>query len=205
MSGGSKAPKRRNKKRGSRVVVPAGDSGPSRLSRMSLGGGQQEGTLFLKREEFIEVIYTGASPSVIGVGITHLHPQSFPWLKGFAQSFDLYQWRSMSVEYRPCVGSTTEGFVVFGVNWGHTESPKKVDDVYACTPNFETAVWQRVPRVTLPANKLQLKKWYDAPTQSADNQPGTLMWWAEGSSSGKKFGHLFITYSIVLSGTRASA
>lgn len=159
-----------------------------------------EGSLNLRREEYIVEVKT--NDKGVMVDSKDLHPLTFPWLKGLAMSFDLYQWKSMSVEYRPAVGTTMDGFVVIGVDWGvEATGPTTVESVYALTPHVETPVWQKIPNMVLPQKQLQLKKWYDAPKQGSEGQPGKLCYYASGKAS-TVLGHIFVRYNIQLSGTR---
>lgn len=139
-----------------------------------------------------------------------LHPANFPWLKNLAQAFELYRWVRCNIEYRPLVGATKDGSAAVGVDWSaqsmtleqgrYLRAGKSTrDDVLACTPNFDTPVWQRVPRLVLPADKLRQRLWYDLKNTSYDTAPGSVAVVSSSNDSGE----IWVHYTVVMAGTRS--
>jgi len=115
-----------------------------------------------------------------------VHPFSFPWLAGLVKAFDLYRWPSVTVEYRPLVGTTTAGAmsicfvwssrttsVVVGVTVAATASTR--DGILACTPCMDGRVWQRAITLSLSTSHLCQVNWYNQ-TKSTYNTTYPCWW-----------------------------
>lgn len=175
------------------------------------------GEVTTTRSELLTDLAVSTGTSVSGSVI--LSPANFPWFKNIAKAFERVRWNSCVLEYRPAVGANTDGVVALGLDWGAQSATvdeasglwklvRSVDknDVLACVPSVDTPVWNRVPSLIVPANRLQSRAWYDLPkdvkTDSVfDAAPGSVLYHVSGSAA-KTYGELWVKYSVTLSGTR---
>lgn len=117
------------------------------------------------------------------------------------------------MEYRPLVGTQTAGAVAIGMDWSATEvtvegdrlvrvgaAPTR-DKALACTPCVDTAVWQRVPSMILPGDKLRQKAWYSLTKAAAIDAAGYV---DVVPTTTDTVGEVWLHYTVELAGTRTS-
>nr|UUW06590.1 VP3 [Cat Tien Macrotermes solemo-like virus] len=167
--------------------------------------GVAQGDVVVSRSELLDTVSTDPTSLL-------LHPDNLPWLKNLAKAFELYRWISVVLEYRPLVGTYSNGAIAMGADWG-TQSAKldkgklvssKVaaisrEAILAMTPSVDTPQWKPVARLPLPTTRLQGKRWYDCAT--ADG-PGYV---ANISTTNKDCGEVWLHYKVHLTGTRVVA
>lgn len=158
-----------------------------------------EGHVTLARSEVIGELQSADA----GKGyVFTMSPPSFPFLKTLSQSFQLWRFNSVRVEYRPMVGATVDGSVVFGVDGGHkTVSKTSRAEVLALSPVQDTPVW-KAGMLSVPQSALRTKQWYD--TTDTSDIPGVIQAFVVGAGT-KVVGELFLHYSVTFSGTRQSS
>lgn len=177
----------------------------------NLGPGLSNGEVTVQRSEMV-VSTMAAAGSVV------LTPMALPWLKNLAQAFERVRWLKAVLEYRPLVGTSHDGSVAVGFDWMspttklsctdgqlHLTADPTKSGVLACTPSFDTPVWQRVPSVPLPASRLMSRAWYEVGTaeeakaNAIDFAPGSISYVSTAASVGE----IWIHYKVVLSGTHS--
>lgn len=182
-------------------------------------GGLSSGEVVIARSECLGQIAT-TTADVASAGIV-LSADNLPWLKNLAKAFERLRWQSMRLEYRPAVGANTDGLMAIGFDWSNSAvktvsvgerqhlrlaaDPDR-ETVLACTPNMDGPVWQRMPLMSIPANRLNSRAWYSIPADPAkadlfDYSPGSLLYSVSGTK-GKTYGEVWCHYRVVLSGTR---
>lgn len=201
------------KKKSKRSKRKSGAPSPSQSTKLS-------GQVTMSHREYLGQITIGSGSATTAQGSFYLSPQSFPWLSKISVAFEKYRWLSFVVEYIPDVGTTTDGSVALGVDWGTSDAKVGVSllgdpivvsasytraKVVAMTPSLVTPNWKSA-KLRLPANMLQSRLWYDSPTSAptssyADYAPGFLAYYATGPSS-KSVGDIWVSYKVVMSGTR---
>lgn len=173
------------------------------------GPGLASGEVVLRRSEMIV-------DTMAVYGAVAIAPWNLPWLKGLSQAFERYRWLSLSLEYRPLVGATKDGSVAVGVDWMSQSTKIELRDgqyhkvgvfdkkaVLACTPNFDTPVWQRVPSMVMPSSRLQSRLWYelgDPGSNAIDFAPAFVAY----TSTLEKAGEIWLHYRVQLSGTHSA-
>lgn len=170
-----------------------------------MGGVGRPGEVTItRRSRLVDV--TGATTADSSGGVL-LAPEKLNWLDSLSKSFDRYRWDSVVLEYVPGVGTTTSGFVAYGMDWGlpvsSTLKPDR-DQVLACTPVVDNPVWQR-SKFWLPKDQLQSRKWYsldiDITKDPLDACPGSILWHTTSRTAGT-LGEIWIEYRVTLQGTR---
>lgn len=172
-----------------------------------------QGEVSVGRSELLAEITTGSDGKVGSSKV--LAPLNLPWLVNVAKAFERVRWNSVRIEYRPAVGSTADGTVAIGFDWGSSSvsatdgswtlvSAVDKASVLATTPNVDMPVWQK-GQITIPASRLQSRAWYELPASSISNlfdeAPGTVVWAAQSAAS-KTVGEIWIHYRVQMSGTR---
>ena len=129
------------------------------------------------------------------------------------------RWNKVCIEWRPAVGTTTNGIVTYGVRLmddltrvdGNPQLPASRATVSALYPVNDHPVWQGA---TLVVNKdlLMSRKWYATKSTSGvasnvdnlDLCPGTFLYGIDHDADVKAnfYGEFWITYSVTLDGTR---
>lgn len=215
---GARRRRRRPRRRRQPASTPGTEGVPQPLpqrtrARRSRSGNQPtpgltQGEVVLARSERVQDVTN------TGVGVV-FHPSSFPWLKNLAKAFDLYRWLSVTLEYRPLVGSTTAGAVALGFDWSAKTVPTVEregrlevaaaptrDGILACSPCYDGPVWQRATRMSLPAARLQQVRWFDLTSTGTDSAPGYFSVIATGTADKAVVGEVWAHYKVVLAGTR---
>lgn len=173
------------------------------------------GEVTVSRVELLQTVTTGSDGAASGSVV--LAPFNMPWLVNLAKAFERIRWIACALEYRPTVGANTDGSIAVGVDWGAksltvadgrltTLGAIDKSGVLACTPSVDTPVWARVPRIVVPAARLQSRAWYELVENVTtvalyDAAPGSLVFYANGAAN-KTVGELWVSYTVVLSGTR---
>lgn len=134
-------------------------------------------------------------------------PANMNFLKKFSM-FDRVRWNKLEFFYKPCVGSTTDGSVSYGVKWAFDAQAKKNrGDISQLTPNASHAIWfdGEARPMRCPLQKLRTRMWYD-PGDTSDNVeqgPGVFYVSADAPDKKKGFliGEIWVDYSVTLMGT----
>lgn len=206
--------RRRNRRRRARkstraeALPPAGQPGmvaasnPRRGAASIMGG---EGHMRVSRDELCASVTTGDGGDL---GDSYqLNPAVFSWLKGIAASWDRVVWHSVSLSWRPAVGTTTDGIICYGFDWDPSTStkPKTRAAVCALTPVKDHAIWQATDRspLTVRGGQLQSRRYYLIRSADAgDKSPATILLYITGAPAKKMVGELWIRYDVSFSGPR---
>lgn len=182
----------------------------SRRRRRRRGGGNgviaNSGEVTLSRVELLTSVELPANKGE-GAAAVELLPSAnvMSWLYKISVAFDRIVWMRARVTWKPCVGTTTNGSLVYGVDWNSNKSGPTRESVQALTPNVENAVWQAATLV-LPQDRLMTRRYYNLNSASKeDRQPGTLSYHVKGAAqaTAQPLGDLWIEYTVRLSGTQA--
>lgn len=178
------------------------------------------------REYLGQFIVPKNTSSVQGAFV--LMPFSFPWLGNLSKNFEKYQWTRLTLDFVPDVGTTKDGSIAMGIDWGVQTKKVWATDVFgrpallsdsdytragvlAMTPSLVTPVW-RPAQISLPKNLLQSRKWYDVLGAAAtaenlnDAAPGSVAYFVNASAATDKdlvLGDVWATYRVVFAGTKA--
>lgn len=178
------------------------------------------GEVVISRSEMVVSVTTGSTANVGGAFI--LDAINFSWLANLAKAFERLRWLSLAIEWRPAVGTTTDGTIALGVDWGSSSADTlqlrrglwglhaSVDrkEVLACTPNSDSPLWQPVKMMQLPVSRLQSRDWYEIPVNTStkvavyDRAPGSVVYYATAGAS-KTCGEIWVHYTVLMSGTRS--
>lgn len=203
---------------GGAIVIPM-NVGKKKNKKRGSGSGVAAGEVTIARSEYLTEVKTSDQGKASGDFI--LDVMNFPWLSNIAKAFERIRWNSAVIEYRPAVGTTSDGLFCLGFDWGDKSAAalerqengflgfyKTVERsaVLACTPANDTQVWNKT-RMNIPAGRLQSRQWYEIPASTTtsvavyDRAPGSVVYSASSGNS-KVVGELWIHYSVRLSGTR---
>lgn len=134
-----------------------------------------------------------------------LAPKNFPWLKKVSGGYSNIIWYSVKIFWKPAVGTSTNGSIVIGVDWGHdiAEGDITREKVQALSPMLELPVWQAGKSLTLPSAKLMSRKFYDligTAILALDRSPGNVLisLIADATSTEKFYGDIWVTYKVKL-------
>jgi hypothetical protein len=145
---------------------------------------------------------TGDKP---GGGYIDLQPKNFSWISGVAKAFERIVWHECHIYWKPAVGTTTNGIIAYGADWGSNDSSVDKKTVQACTPVYDHPVWQdtRSRPMVLPRNRLQSRKEYILSGKDAsDVQPGRIAYYCSASGL-TSCGELWVRYRVSFYGTQA--
>lgn len=231
------APRRRRaRRRGNRQNgggnIPGAESGPTllvpspgRRRRRRRGGGGNPapsigngGQLSLTRTELFAQVTMGTdvnAPVLGAVAIAPLtdtsKPGVFPFLRNLCKVYSRLRWDFMRIDWRPAVGTTTNGIITYGVRLMQTkaiEVPKSRIDVSALSPVCDHSVW-KTSELPIARDLLQTRTWYalqDTLTDVdfVDVAPGGLWYGLQASSipAGGLVGEFWVTYTVTMDGSR---
>lgn len=193
----SKRRRRRRPARNPSTTVPA--AVVAKVPRKTAGAISNDGSAVISRTELFKSL-----KGKKGVAeILEIHPKKLTWLCKIAPGYSSVVWLSAKFYWKPAVGSTTNGSLVMGVDWGYdtTKDTNTRANAQALAPMMETPVWQPGGVLSLPAGKLMSRRIYDLnATQGMDNSPGQICMVidADGSDSEKFYGDVWITYKVKL-------
>lgn len=206
--------KRKQKKKAaaSLTAVPGTSAGVA----VSTG---RSATFSMSHREYLGQLVVDAGKSAVN-GAFVLQPYSFPWLSNMSKCFEKYQWTSLVLEYNPDVGTTKDGSVAWGIDWGDSNATVELREcpltgivmpqasydrkaVVALTPSTVVPLW-RPTKMVVPAGVLQTRKWYaiakSAQTALDDYAPGSLAYYV--SAAAGTVGDVWASYRVVFAGTR---
>lgn len=194
--------KKRNRRRKNNGAVPAGFGRPN-----TNAGTNNVGEIVVSRTEQLTSLQMSAANK--GLGYVNLYPDAstMAWLHKLRSAFDRIEWLSATLHWKPFVGTNSGGSVAFGVDWNSSIVVKDAtrEKVLACTPVYESPVWQS-GNLVLPQRMLMTRRVYLLESSiDADRMPGKLIWNLSGidASDAVTKGEIWITYKVRLSGTTA--
>lgn len=222
-------PRRRNRRRGAALNnnIPAAQGSvavvvPSTGNRRGRRGGASNigngGQITIVRSELFQSVASDATKET-NIG-TAIQPGAsvMKFLGKLTDCYTRLRWNSMTFEWRPAVGTSTNGILTYGVRLMDdrgTVQPKSRAEVSGLYPVCDHPVWQKS---NLPVAKslLMSRNWYATPTSSSgaappgtaadpvDLAPGSLLIGVSAvSPAAPLVGELWIHYSVTLDGTRA--
>lgn len=170
----------------------------------------EEGVVTLNRTELLTEVTSPATAGTTTFGVVELKPDSLPWLKNLASSFERYRWNSVKIFWRGACGTTFGGLIAFGIDWHGRKKLAGVDtftraQVTGLTPVCDVPVYTDSVNkpLVLPKNLLNSRQWYALGVAAeVDAGPGQLAYAAKHDSTTSKFlGELWITYSLTMQGS----
>lgn len=140
------------------------------------------------------------------------------FLGKLADCYTRLRWNSIRFEWRPAVGTSTNGIITYGVRLMDdrgTHLPKSRAEVSGLYPVCDHPVWQK-SAMPVARSLLMSRNWYATPVASTgdppagtaadpiDMAPGTLcVGLSAVTPAAAVAGELWIHYSVTLDGTRA--
>lgn len=231
------APKRRKRRRRGRgaqstvVNIPGAEGGNPNL--MAFGGGRSRrrkangpafdigngGRVTLSRCELYSQATVLKNTSSLLAEVPIFPPAAqtanvFPFLQNLARVYTRLRWEKMVFEWRPAVGTTTNGIITYGVRLmdDATAPPTSRIQISALSPVNDHPVWQSSDMV-VPTELLQSRKWYAIQRTGTgatnpdlvDLAPGSLQFGlsVDNSADDRMFGEFWICYRVTLDGCRA--
>lgn len=226
--------KRRRRRRGgaqqSTVVnIPGAEGGNPNL--MVFGGGRARrrrranignigngGRIVLTRcELYSQATVKGNSTSLYGdvpIYPSTANANIFPFLQNLSNVYTRLKWERMEFEWRPAVGTTTNGIITYGVRLmdDNANPPTSRIAISALSPVNDHPVWQS-SNMIVPSELLQSRKWYAIARSGTgvvnpdrvDLGPGSLQYGltVDSSTADRMYGEFWINYTVTLDGCRA--
>lgn len=162
----------------------------------------------LRRDEMILSVATEASKTET-VFSRVLKPSSdcMPFLFRLAACYQRIKWRSMSITWRPAVGTSTNGLITYGIAYNN-QSITSRNGITSLSPVNDHPIWQSGSSTPLvvPSNMLMTRKWYELNTNTKDpydQAVGTFHVGLTHDSKGaaEPRGEFWIRYTIEMEGT----
>lgn len=209
------APKKKNRKRKSKknagsgamipmpaaMMLPASSTSSKKRKRRGKGGSMlsEEGVIRLKKRELLVSITTKDGLATKVDPVADSTKSVLPFLAKIGKSFDRIIWHSVTVEYRPTVGTARDGSFSMGIDWGGGETvPGSKGAVLALSPNSDGAVYQ--PQVLRASQaRLMSKNSYNLAESGTSEYPFTLKTWLSDQMTA---GDIWLTYDVTLMGTQ---
>lgn len=162
--------------------------------------------MVIQRSEHLAVVSLDANART-AKGSVLMTPGNMSFLKSLWNSFDRIRWESITIKWVSAVGTTYGGLIGYGCDYTCALKDKDLSrtTIAALTPNKSHAVWLANTMV-VPKKMLQTRLWYLDEGDDIDKAPFKLVWAVDGTASGtaSTVGEFWVTYKVILSGTRAS-
>lgn len=211
------------------VNIPGAESGTPFL--MSFGGGRRRkgrsavgnigngGRITLTRCELYSQALVLKNTATLFADIPIVPPGGtnttlFPFLQNLARVYTRLKWERMVFEWRPAVGTTTNGILTYGVRLmdDNTTPPTSRIQISALSPVNDHPVWQ-TSFMPVPSELLQSRKWYAIQRAGTgvtnpdlvDLGPGSLQYGftVDTSANDRMYGEFWISYTVTLDGCRS--
>nr|QHA33885.1 putative coat protein [Atrato Sobemo-like virus 3] len=168
--------------------------------------GAREGELVLARSELLCTITLEKMKTEAMAAIKLLPTaEALSWLNALSGHFDQIEWLAVKLLWKPCVGTTFNGSVLFGVDWNAGAVSAVRNKVQACVPHMDTPLWQQ-GSMLLPAARLQSRRFYvPAATEAVDQAPCVILYnvRATAQTADTVVGDVWIEYRVRLMGPTA--
>jgi len=149
------------KKGGPRVAAAAASvraapvsKGYSQSSSPPHYSGSSDGTIRIKKKEFVRTLTNGASTDFMitepcanepGLDLNPANVLLFPWLAGIADRYERYRFHSITIELLPAQATSTAGRLYAAVDYDYDDQvPKTKSEVLAYRTAREGPVWDRL-------------------------------------------------------------
>lgn len=219
-------PARRRRRRGQATVALSVPAGEGSFANVVAGGGRRRGRrrggrgpgpaignggqISITRCELLRTVSTTVNKTE-SVFAVPLYPSAdqMGFLFRLASCYCRLRWVSMKIEWRPSVGTTTNGIITYGVRFAEadlTTAPKSRLDVASLFPVNDHPVWQTAAPLVLSQELLMSRKWYSLlTTDGVDLAPGGLQVGLshDSTAAAQSRGEFWVTYTCVLDGTRS--
>jgi hypothetical protein len=183
--------RRRNRRRGQGIGT-------------SIGNG---GRIVLTRDELLVQVVTTANKTE---SIFHqlLKPSAglMPFLFRLGSCYQRIKWRSLSVTWRPAVGTSTNGLITYAIAYNNQEIKDRIG-VTSLTPVNDHPVWQsgQSTPLVVPSNMLMTRTWYqlNGSSDSFDQAVGTFYCALthDSATAAESRGEFWIRYTVEMEGT----
>lgn len=210
-SGGqvSSSRKRRRNRRstvGSLAVQRPSTFGGAFMSSQARYSGAN-GTLVMQHCETGDTILGTSAFSGVAIPMV---PNSFPYLKGLAQNFSRYRWRSLSASFITASPTSQGGMVGMGAKYDRLEdSPQNLSELSSMSHGWVGPVWgapgTRVTTLVFDCARWS-KPWYsyfEGPSLPGQDEisyvPAYLVFGKETQVNGQVIGRIEFSYSIEFS------
>lgn len=169
---------------------------------------ENEGTIVLTRSELLTTV-TLAANNTESLSHYEINPATLSFLKGVANAFERSKWHVLEFWYKPAVGTTYGGLVVFGVDWDFSGTAKSRADIAAYTPSYSCAAWSdsQTRPMRLPAGRLQSRMWFQHRASALVDKGPCRLWVGvsgQNTSSNTTVGEIWVRYRVELMGTSPS-
>jgi len=157
-----------------------------------------DGGCLVKHFEYVSDVYTTDSgPSAIYYDLNPQKPGTFTWLSAIATRFEQYRFKKFSVHYRPSCSTSTNGYVILGIDFdSYDTQPNKVS-MLAWKMAVKAAYWQDADLDISKETNLQMLRFCDATNELGDKRLqdlGKLWILSDGDSTAQLGGEIFVSY-----------
>lgn len=159
------------------------------------------------RHECVQTLSVPAQTNTAS-GNFSLIPANFVFLASLGKCFERIRWNSVSIYYKPAVGTTFGGLVSIGTDWDSKNPAKDRKNISGYTPNASFPAWGDTERqpMRLPAQRIQSVDWYTPASDTLGlSTPCTIVWAADITKQAvdTTLGELWIEYDVSFDGTKS--
>lgn len=187
------------------VQIVTSNNGRKRGRRNANRSNNKSGpSITISRNELLTVVKTDTTGKA--VSSLQIEPANFSYLRNIATSFENIKYNKIHIYYRPAVGTTVDGLITYGVDYGFKDvAGKDRKFVSAFTPSKTQAIWcdSGDKPLTVPTRMLHGRNQYVLAAKESDLTFGSLVYAVDGPVS-KNCGEIWIDYTVTLSGTSPS-
>jgi len=119
------------------------------------------------------------------------------YLDNMAKSFERYVVNSITINYNPSVGTTTDGTIYFGVDFNVASLPTTKAQLVTHWPGIKTPIWKPIT-FNIPKQKIQTRTMLFTDTSTStdvDKVPFALCLWVVGVAKAA-VGEIYATYDV---------
>jgi len=127
-----------------------------------------DGSCIVGHREFVGDI---GSTSIEHVQDFQINPQrngTFPWLSAIASRFEMYRFKKLRFQYRPSVGTTSDGWIALGMDFDFYDDIPTKNTMLVWKYSSKSAVWQSCDLDLTQDAKLSTMRYCNYSTERGD-------------------------------------
>lgn len=180
---------------------------PTRNPVMSHG---PDGSLRVRHHEMVQDTVTDVANVFQLVHGFYINPGSgalFPWLSSIAAQYEMYQFNSLSFEYKTQCTTANTGNITFAIDYdANDDYPTSREDLFNYEGSKYTVPWSDMAVQANPSRMRSFAPWHYVGTNVAiasgetrrENHVGFFYGYAQGVQGSTNCGTLFVTYDVTL-------